>query len=156
MTASTVVHHSFTIERDYPVAPEQTFRAFADPELKARWFAMPQDAEGAAYELDFRVGGGEINRGAPEGTLYAFESRFHEIVPPERIVFAYDMYFDGRRVSVSLTTIELRPEGDGTKLVFTEHGAFFDGLDDPEGREHGTGKLLEGLEAALAPGGAQA
>jgi uncharacterized protein YndB with AHSA1/START domain len=157
MTRSTVVHSTFTIERSYPVAPDQAFRAFADPTLKAKWFAMPQDAEGAAYELDFRVGGGEINRGAPQGdTIYAFESRFHEIVPAERIVFAYDMYIGGQRVSVSLTTVELLPDGDGTKLVFTEHGAFFDGLDDPDGREHGTGKLLEALESVLTADSAQA
>jgi uncharacterized protein YndB with AHSA1/START domain len=157
MTRSTVVHRSFTIERRYPVTPEQTFRAFADPELKAKWFAMPQDAEGAAYELDFRVGGGEINRGAPQGgTTYAFESRFHEIVAAERIVFSYDMYIDGQRVSVSLTTIELLPDGGGTKLVFTEHGAFFDGLDDPAGREHGTGKLLEAVASVLTADGARA
>jgi uncharacterized protein YndB with AHSA1/START domain len=156
MTPSSVVHSTFTIERRYPVAPEQAFRAFADPELKAKWFAMPPDVEGATHELDFRVGGGEINRGAPRGIIHAFESRFHEIVPAQRIVFAYDMYIDGRRVSVSLTTIELLLEGDGTRLVFTEHGAFFDGLDDPAGREHGTGKLLEALESVLTADGAQA
>ncbi len=157
MTRSTVVHSTFTIERRYPVAPEQAFRAFADPELKAKWFAVPQDAEGAKYELDFRVGGGEINRGAPQGTTtYAFESRFHEIVAAQRIIFAYDMYIDGQRASVSLATVELLAEDEGTKLVFTEHGAFFDGLDDPKNREHGTGKLLEALGSVLTADGAPA
>ena len=33
--------------------------------------------------------------------------------------------------------------------MFTEQGAFFDGLDDPAGREHGTGGLLDALGAAL-------
>jgi hypothetical protein len=35
-------------------------------------------------------------------------------------------------------------------LVFTEHGAFLDDLEDPAEREHGTGLLLERLEAFLA------
>jgi hypothetical protein len=50
---------------------------------------------------------------------------------------------------VSLTTVEVRPDGDGTRLVFTEHGAFLDGLEDPAEREHGTGVLLDGLAAFL-------
>ena len=53
-------------------------------------------------------------------------------------------------MSVSLTTIELFPDGDGTRLVFTEQGAFFDDLGDAAEREHGTGKLLDGLERLLA------
>jgi len=107
----------------------------------------------AAWELDFRVGGGELNMGRdPSGTLHEFRSRYHDIVDGERIVFAYDLLLDGQLISVSLTTIELRPDSEGTRLVFTEHGAFFDGLEDPAGREHGTGLLLDGLAAFLADG----
>ena len=52
---------------------------------------------------------------------------------------------------MSLTTVELRrDDGDGTHLIFTEHGAFLDGLDDPAEREHGTGLLLDRLDALLA------
>jgi Activator of Hsp90 ATPase homolog 1-like protein len=50
---------------------------------------------------------------------------------------------------VSLTTVELEPDGDGTLLTFNEQGAFFDGLEDPAGREHGTGALLDRLAGAL-------
>jgi hypothetical protein len=34
--------------------------------------------------------------------------------------------------------------------MFTEQGAFFDDADDPAGREHGTGKLLDALGRLLA------
>ena len=85
----------------------------------------------------------------PRGTLHEFRSRYHDIVDGERIVFAYDLLLDGRLISVSLTTVEVRPDGDGTRLVFTEHGAFFDDLEDPAEREHGTGLLLDGLAAFL-------
>ena len=37
---------------------------------------------------------------------------------------AYDLLLDHRLVSVSLTTIEFVPDGGGTRLVFTEQGAF--------------------------------
>jgi uncharacterized protein YndB with AHSA1/START domain len=147
----TVTHADFTIERRFGCTPEQAFSAFADPELKRQWFANPGNWPDAEWELDFRVGGGELNSGGePGGTHHAFRSRFHDIVENERIVFAYDLLLDGRLISVSLTTIELASDGDGTRLVFTEQGAFFDDLEAPGVREHGTGKLLDALERFLA------
>lgn len=145
------VTHADTLERRYDCNPRQTFSAFAHPELKRQWFANPGNWPDAVWELDFRVGGGEVSSGgSPGDTHRAFKSRFHDIVEDERIVFAYDLLLDHRLVSVSLTTIEFSADGDGTRLVFTEQGAFFDDLDDPASREHGTGKLLDALERFLA------
>ena len=147
----SIRQHDFTIERGLRQAPEQTFRAFADPGLKRRWFGAPDGWADARWELDFRVGGSELSVGRdPGGTLHEFRSRYHDIVDGERIVFAYDLLLDGRLISVSLTTIELRPDGEGTQLVFTEHGAFLDDLEDPSEREHGTGLLIDQLTAFLA------
>lgn len=143
----SVVHAEFTIERYYGVTVTQTFSAFADPKLKGQWFSAPDHFENRAWELDFRVGGGELNRGTvPDGPTYTFTSRFHEIATDERIVFAYDMHADETLMSVSLTTIQfLAGPDNGTRLVFTEQGVFFDGLDEPAAREHGTGELLAAL-----------
>jgi hypothetical protein len=63
MSLPTVAHETFVIERTYDVPVAQTFQAWADPLLKARWFAGSADALGSGYELDFRVGGRETNRG---------------------------------------------------------------------------------------------
>lgn len=151
----SIRQHDFTIERRLRQTPAQAFRAFADPQLKRRWFGVPEGWAEGRHELDFRVGGSEVSAGRdPGGTLHEFHARFHDIVDGERIVFAYDLLLDGRLISVSLTTVELRPasdgDGAGTHLVFTEHGAFLDGLEDPAEREHGTGLLLDGLAAFLA------
>jgi uncharacterized protein YndB with AHSA1/START domain len=147
----SITHSEFTIVRRYGCTPQQTFSAFSDPALKRQWFANPGNWPDAVWELDFRVGGGEVNSGgSPGGTHRAFKSRFHDIVENERIVFAYDLLHDHRLISVSLTTIEFFADGDGTRLVFTEQGAFFDDLGDPAEREHGTGKLLDALERFLA------
>ena len=75
MSLSTVAHETFVIERIYDVPVAQTFRAWADPLLKARWFAGSADALGAGYELDFRVGGREANRGALRAGLSTPTSR---------------------------------------------------------------------------------
>lgn len=153
MTPPTVVHETFAIERTYDVPVASVFRAWADPAVKARWFAGSSDALGAGYELDFRVGGREVNRGGPPGgPVHTYESRYHDIVPEQRIVYTYEMYADGSRISVSVATIEFRGEGGSTRLVLTEQGVFLDGHDTPAQREAGTRSLLDSLAADVGGG----
>lgn len=149
MTERSVTHSTFVVERTYDASPARVFAAWAEPERKARWFGDPE-AGVAAYELDFQVGGREFNRGTVEGQNYTFEARYQDIVPDERIVYAYDMHMDGQRISVSLGTVELKPDGNGTRLTYTEQGAYLDGLDTPEQRQQGTGGLFDALAEELA------
>ncbi|MFC3798828.1 SRPBCC family protein [Cohnella sp. GCM10012308] len=136
-------HATFTLERTYPAKPERVFRAWSDVEAKARWFS-------GAEIFDFRVGGREYsNGGPPDGPVFTFDACYQDIVPNERIVYSYVMDMDGRRISASVTTVELHPAEDGTRLVFTEQGVFLDGLDTAEQREHGTNELLNMLGDAL-------
>jgi uncharacterized protein YndB with AHSA1/START domain len=154
MTLSTVAHDTFVIERNYNVPVAQIFRAWADPRLKARWFAGSADALGAGYELDFRVGGREVNRGGPPGgPVYRYESQFHDIVPEQRIVYTYEMYADEDRISVSVATVQFRRQDVSTELVLTEQGVFLDGRDTVAQREEGTRSLLGSLAAVLNGGG---
>ncbi|HEX5619459.1 MAG TPA: SRPBCC family protein [Solirubrobacteraceae bacterium] len=145
MTQRSVTHATFTVERSYPAPPAEVFAAWADPSAKAQWFG------GGDFELDFRVGGRELNRGGPDGgPVFTYDARYYDIVDNERIVYAYEMHMDDTRISVSLATIELTPNGDGTTLVLTESGAFLDGHDTPQQREGGTGSLLDALGTVLA------
>ena len=70
-------------------------------------------------------------------------------MPDRRIVYAYDMYVDDAKISVSLATVEIAPEGSGTRMRFTEQAVFLDGYDDAGSRERGTGGLLDSLGKAL-------
>ncbi|HZA89779.1 MAG TPA: SRPBCC family protein [Solirubrobacterales bacterium] len=149
MTERSVTHSTFVVERTYDASPGRVFAAWAEPERKARWFGDPETGV-AEFELDFQVGGREINRGTVDGNAYTFEARYQDIVPDERIVYAYDMHMDGQRISVSLGTVELKPDRDGTRLTYTEQGAYLDGLDTPEQREQGTGGLFDALAEELA------
>jgi len=150
MTERSVTHNTFRIERTYGASSARVFEAFADKEAKERWFAGPPEWGPSEHEMDFRVGGREIDRGGPPGgPTHMMDGRYHEIVPDERIVFTYDMFVDDVQLSVSLTTIEMKSQGSGTQLVFTEQGVYFDGHEDPALREEGTNGLLDALGAAL-------
>jgi uncharacterized protein YndB with AHSA1/START domain len=97
-----------------------------------------------------RPAGAERSSGGPKGgPVHSFDALYRDIVPNERIVYTYDMHLDGKRISVSLTAIELKPEGKGTQLVLTEHGVFLDGYDDPSQREQGSRWLMDELAASL-------
>lgn len=150
MTERSVVHSTFVIERSYPASPAKVYFALSDPTAKKRWFTDPNNPMPSRHEMDFRVGGKEVNAGGPkDGPIHVYTATFQDIVPDQRIVYSYDMLFGENRISVSLATIELFGDGKGTRLVLTEQGAFLDGHDTSVAREHGTGELLDALGAFL-------
>ncbi|TNJ60173.1 polyketide cyclase [Paenibacillus hemerocallicola] len=146
MNERFVKHATFVVERMYAASPERVYRAWADPIAKAKWFSK-------ADIFDFRVGGREYSSGGPpEGPIFTFDASYQELVPEQRIVYTYTLDSDGIRISVSITTVELIEVEGGTKLIFTEQGAFFDGHDTPEIREHGTNVMLDALGKVLEGG----
>ncbi len=145
-----VVHGEFTIRRSFAASPAQVFRALTDPAAKARWFSGPEGWVALEREMDVRPGGRERAKGRwPSGLVTTFDAVYFDVVPNERLVYAYEMHLDERRISVSLATLQLEAEGAGTRLTLTEQGAFLDGYDDAGARENGTGGLLDRLAESL-------
>jgi len=81
-----------------------------------------------------------------------------ELVTNERLVYVYEMTVNGRKISASLATFQLFPDGAKTRLVLTEQGAYFH---DPEmstyaaegpakSRLAGTQGLMDQLAALIA------
>jgi uncharacterized protein YndB with AHSA1/START domain len=153
--ARSVEHNTFVLERIYPVSRERVFAAMANKEQKAKWFGGDDDGS-VTWDLDFREGGHELNTGnvtMPDGEVHhsKFDAYYLDIVENERITWSYNMYADGVKLSSSLTVMELTTVPDGTKLTFTETGAYFDGHEKPALREEGSGWMLDALGKALEP-----
>ena len=150
MTERSATHATFNIERTYDAPPAKVFRAFEDPKAKQSWFAEGEGWEIEEFAADFRVGGYERSRFRFRGgTPIRNDTAYHDIVPNERIILSYTMMIGDNRISASLATFEFKQAGAGTRLIFTEQGAFLDGLDSVGPREAGWRDLLEALGRAL-------
>jgi len=156
MTESSVIHDTFSIARTYPAAPSRVFGAFASREAKDAWADDPslESADGAAgsTEFEFRAGGRERFGFKYQSRNYSYDALYYDIVPDQRIVYSYEMYADGARISVSVATIEFAKSGDGTTLTWTEQGTYLDGIDGPQApalREEGTIEMLDSLTRLL-------
>lgn len=148
--AGPVVHRTLTIERTYPAAPARVFVAFADPATKRSWIAEGPGSEVEEFTLDFRIGGFERSRGRfVGGPMVRNDTLFLDIVPDERIVFAYTLTTGEVRTSAALTTVEMADDDGGTRLLLTEQVVFLDGVDGSVGRERGWGGLLDRLGDAI-------
>lgn len=146
----SVVHASFSLERTYDAAPARVFHALCDKSAKARWFEGGEGYTVLEREMDVRPGRRERLKGRwANGVTSTFEAVYYDVVPDQRLVYAYEMHLDDRKISVSLATIELTPASSGTRLVITEQGAFLDGSGDCGSRERGTNFLLDRLGASL-------
>jgi uncharacterized protein YndB with AHSA1/START domain len=146
------IHHGqFALERNYAATPERVYAAWSELGARARWFIGPEGWRETRREIDFRVGGQEVLQGRfRDDLLTLYTARFHLLSAAQRIVFDYDMHLNDVHHSTSLATVELFPTANGTRLLFTEQVAFFDGTESASKREHGTAVHLDRLTTYLA------
>ncbi len=140
MTIRTTKHATFTIERVYPATPARVFAAWSSKEAKTAWAYCHAEWPTTGTFSTSASAARSIRRDRSQlgGTRHIVDSHYFDIVPDQRIVYAYDMHLDDRHISVSLATIEFFAVVGGTRMVLTEQGAFLDGYDDIAGREEGT------------------
>ncbi len=149
-SSEAAVHATFTISRVYDATPAEVFHALTDKAAKARWFEGGEGYSVIERHMEVRPGGRERVSGRwTSGMVTAFDAVYFDVVANRRLVYAYEMHLDERRISVSLATVELEPVEAGVRLVVTEQGAFLDGFEDAGSREHGAGLLLDRLGASL-------
>lgn len=153
-----LAHGTFVVERCYDAAPHRVFHAWADPVVFRRWFVEAPGATTGDWAHEFRVGGrggGQYRFGGPENDPGFNDTQFLDIVENSRIILSYvmgrEIGGEKRRDSASLATIELVADGSGTRLIYTEQGAYFgeDGGAHIPLREQGCAEMLDNLGREL-------
>jgi|GEM_PF-660780 len=145
------VHSSFTIERIFRAPVSLVYEAWTDPAAKANWFIGPSSWSPIRRELGLKEENGEemlLGR-FDDGTETLYTARYHVISPNDRLVYAYDMHIDGVHLSVSLATVSFQPDGDATKIIYTEHAVYLFGEDGAVSRQDGVGAQFDRLETYI-------
>ena len=133
MAEPKVVHSTFVVERSFSKPVETVFAALSKPEKVKQWFAEGDKHDLVEFNLNFAEGGSQrlvykMREGTPvAGLVIDNEARFQEIVSNDRVVMATTMKFNGKRVVASQITFDLVPSGQGTDLICTHQGAYFEG-----------------------------
>lgn len=94
MPQSAIAHASFTLNRFIGAMPARVFEAFADPDIKRRWFAEGDQHDVEEFAVDLREGATErlryrFRNGTPfAGVTVTNTDIVLNLVPDERIVWA--------------------------------------------------------------------
>ncbi len=146
MNMSKAEHATIVIERTYEALPDQVFAAWSSREALATWSAPGDGWELAWRAFDFKVGHTDVcTFGAIDAEPYVNTTRYEEIVPNQRIVYASTISYLGELIFAGVVTVEFLSIGDATRLVMTENGVYLDGSDSPLGHEDGWAMMLDSL-----------
>lgn len=108
------------ITRIFDAPRTQVFRAWTDARHVARWWG-PHGCTNPVCEVDARPGGAmRIHMRFPDGEIYPSTGVFHEVVPPERLVFTSHAYPDAMgdpQLEVLHTVTFAEHEGGKTRLT---------------------------------------
>jgi uncharacterized protein YndB with AHSA1/START domain len=117
MTTGTVRFH-----RVLRCPPERLYRAFLEPEAKAKWLP-PYGFTCKVHHMDARVGGtyrmSFTNFSTGNGN--SFGGEYRELVPNEKVVYT-DKFDDPNLPGEMRTTVTLRAVSCGTELTIVQEG----------------------------------
>ena len=131
MSTTTVKAENIKLQitRVFAAPRELVFKAWTDARQFQTWFGAAA-CEGATLEsvkVDARPGGKyrlQVRR--TDGEYYTTAGRYHEVTPPERLVFTWAFEKDGSGDEYGeveppemLVTVEFKAHGQQTELVLT-------------------------------------
>ena len=135
------------IERVIDAPREAVFRAWTDPDELRRWWG-PGEYVTRHAEVDLRPGGAYLLViQAAEGEPMQLAGTFHEVTPPERLVYSWRWVRGWSDPAESIVTVEFEELGERTRVLLV-HG----GLEDspaPDGYRMGWESGLDKLAATF-------
>jgi len=120
------------IQRDMPstvkfhrvlrATPEQIYRAFLDPDAKAKWLP-PHGFTGKVHHSDARVGGTYKMSftNFTSGKSHSFGGEYRELVPHERLKWT-DKFDDPNLPGEMVVTVTLKKVSVGTEVNIVQEG----------------------------------
>jgi uncharacterized protein YndB with AHSA1/START domain len=118
--------------------PELVFKVFTDPVLIRKWWGSA-DLVTRVDQLDLRPGGTwRFVQHDITGKEYTFHGQYQEVVPPERLIYTFEM--EGTSGKGFLETITFAPQAGKTLLTDISRYLTARDLED---------KLSEGMEGEL-------
>jgi uncharacterized protein YndB with AHSA1/START domain len=120
--------HAIVMTRDFNAPRELVFRTFTDPSLIPQWWGQ-RTSTTMVDKMEVKKGGlwRYIQREA-DGSEYAFNGVYHEIVKPERIVYTFEFELMAGHVLLETLTFEER----GGKTTVTDL-LVFQSIEDRDG-----------------------
>lgn len=132
----------FTLVRTFEASPQQTWRAWTDPDAVARWW-HPRGASTPreSVAIDAQAGGHYVYMMVDDttGDRVVTGGEYREVTPFERLVFTWG-YPDADPDDQPVITITLEPVGEGARMTFDLRGV--DGA-------AGDGSYFDGWQATL-------
>lgn len=152
MTDISTDHGTVIVERTLHVPVSGVYSALADANMRAIWGA-PSDTAVLIYdEANFAVGGRDLARcGAKEDPRYRVEARYIDIVAERRVVWTETIHEADKLLATNITTLELFPDGQRTRLKVTVQVTSFVGLGMINNTKAGHEGSLANLARHLAP-----
>jgi uncharacterized protein YndB with AHSA1/START domain len=150
MSERSVIHDTVVVRRRYRAVAERVYRAWTDAAELERWYVPGDDTWRAKVVAhDFRVGGGKRITFGPPDERFHEDCHYVDIVPNRRICYAMSIARGDVRITVSMVTVELLPDGDDCEVRVTDQLAMLDAGDTATDRERGWGETLDKLPAVL-------
>ena len=114
--------NTIRLHRVLRAAPEKIYRAFLDPEAKAKWLP-PNGFTGKVHEIDARVGGSYRMSftNFSTGQSHFFGGTYTELVPNEQIRYT-DKFEDPNLPGEMQVSITLQAVSCGTDLNIVQEG----------------------------------
>ena len=114
--------NTIRLHRVLHAAPEKVYRAFLDPDAKAKWLP-PNGFTGKVHEIDARVGGSYRMSftNFTTGETHSFGGTYVELVPHSRIRYT-DRFDDPNLPGDMHVTITLEEVSCGTELHIVQEG----------------------------------
>jgi uncharacterized protein YndB with AHSA1/START domain len=110
------------LHRVFAAKPDKVYKAFLDPDAKARWLP-PDGFTGKVHRIDPRVGGGyEMSfTNFTTGNTHSFRGEYVELEPNERLRYT-DRFDDPNLPGEMHVTVELKAVSVGTELTIVQQG----------------------------------